>query len=76
MNPITQLEQSIERLGRVADALDAITPCPTSRLLLVTWLAERLRSEAELEHAEGQLPALPDTLVADYRAWIAKGGRD
>jgi len=74
MNPITQLEHSIERLGRLADALETVAPCPTSRLLLVTWLADHLNSEAEADAIDRQLPALPAPLVADYRVWISKGG--
>ncbi|WP_313739067.1 PAS domain-containing sensor histidine kinase [Pseudomonas sp.] len=74
MNPIDQLEQNIERLGRLADALETVAPCPTSRLLLVTWLAEHLRSEAEADAIDRLLPELPAPLVADYRAWISKGG--
>lgn len=72
MNPIAQLEQDIERLQRLADALDALSPCPTSRLLLVTWLAERINGSAQLAEAVHQLPTLPQGLVDDYRTWISK----
>ncbi len=70
---IQRLDDSIEQLGRLADALESqVMQCPTSRLRLITWLAEWFKSASAIAGAEGNLPSLPETLISAYAAWIHK----
>ncbi|HHJ1297414.1 MULTISPECIES: hypothetical protein [Pseudomonas] len=72
---IQRLDDSIEQLGRLADALESqVTPCPTSRLRLITWLADRFKSASAIAKAEENLPRLPKWLISAYTAWIHEPG--
>ena len=72
---IQRLDDSIEQLGRLADALESqVMRCPTSRLRLITWLAECIKSAPEIAQAERNLPSLPETLISAYATWIHQSG--
>ncbi|MNJ07466.1 hypothetical protein D3C77_15640 [compost metagenome] len=72
---IQRLDDSIEKLGRLADALESqVMPCPTSRLRLITWLADRFKGASAVVQAEENLPSLPEGLISAHRAWIHEPG--
>lgn len=75
LDQITMLDDSIERLSRIADELEQqIAPCPASRLRLVAWVTDWVKSPAGLAEIEQSLPSIPQSLVSAYEAWIhAKG---
>jgi hypothetical protein len=76
MNPFDDLDASIERVDRLADALEEqVTPCPASRLRLNAWLAEWTRSEQGLRATTQNLPELPQALRDDYAAWVHGGAK-
>ncbi|MNP07680.1 hypothetical protein D3C76_997150 [compost metagenome] len=77
MDHITQLDDSIERLARIADELEQqVAPCPASRLRLITWVSDWVCSPSGLEEIEQELPSIPQSLVSAYTAWIhANGGQ-
>lgn len=76
MNPFDDLDASLERVDRLADALeDQVAPCPASRLRLNAWLAEWTRSDAGLRAAGQDLPKLPQALRDDYAAWVHGGAK-
>lgn len=75
MDQITQLDDSIERLSRIADELELqIAPCPTSRLRLVAWVTDWVGSLSRLTEIEQGLPSIPKPLVSAYKAWIHTNG--
>lgn len=68
---LSKLDDSIERLANLADELEyQVAPCPASRKRLVAWLADLVRSPAELEVIERNLPELPEALTSAYNVWI------
>lgn len=72
---IQRLDDSIEKLGRLADALESqVIPCPTSRLRLITWLADWFKSASAIARAEENLPSLPEGLISAYTVWIHEPG--
>lgn len=76
MDQITQLDDSIERLARIADELEQqVVPCPASRLRLITWVTDCVGSPSRLDEIEQGLPSIPQSLVSAYTSWIhANGG--
>ncbi|MFK0271165.1 hypothetical protein [Pseudomonas asiatica] len=75
MDQITQLDESIERLSRIADELEQqIAPCPASRLTLVAWVTDWVRSPSGLAEVEQGLPSIPQSLASAYKAWIHANG--
>ncbi|MEW5669046.1 hypothetical protein AB1288_22330 [Pseudomonas putida] len=76
MDQITQLDDSIERLARIADELEQqVAPCPASRLRLITWVTDWVGSPSRLDKIELGLPSIPQSLVSAYTSWIhANGG--
>jgi len=77
MDQITQLDESIERMSRIADVLEQqVAPCPASRLRLVTWVTDWVGSPSRLTEIEQGLPSIPQRLVSAYTSWIhANGGQ-
>jgi hypothetical protein len=76
MNPFDDLDASLERVDRLADALEQhVAPCPASRLRLNAWLAEWTRSDEGLRAAVQDLPELPHALREDYAAWVHGGAQ-
>ncbi len=75
MDQITQLDDSIERLARIADELEQqIAPCPASRLRLVAWVTDWVKSPSGLAEVEQGLPSIPQSLASSYKAWIHANG--
>ncbi|EKT4503541.1 hypothetical protein IAE39_000566 [Pseudomonas sp. S37] len=71
MDQITQLDDSIERLARIADELEQqVAPCPASRLRLITWVTDWVGSPSRLAELEQGLPSIPQGLVSAYTAWV------
>ncbi|MEC4024901.1 MULTISPECIES: hypothetical protein [Pseudomonas putida group] len=71
MDQITQLDDSIERLARLADELELqVAPCPASRLRLITWVTDWVGSPSRLDEIEQGLPSIPQNLVSAYTAWV------
>ena len=71
MDQITKLDDSIERLARIADELEQqVTPCPTSRLRLITWVTDWVGNPSKLAEIEQGLPSIPESLVSAYTAWV------
>ncbi|WP_409279937.1 hypothetical protein [Pseudomonas sp. KCJK8751] len=76
MNQIASLDDSIERLSRIADELELqVAPCPASRLRLITWVTDWVRSPSGLLEIEQGLPSMPQSLISAYTAWIDGNGR-
>jgi hypothetical protein len=62
------IEESLERMGALADALeDEEGLCRASRIQLVTWIANQLSDLDTLIDAERELPL---ALRERYAAWI------
>jgi len=76
MDQIASLDDSIERVSRIADELEQqVAPCPASRLRLITWVTDWVGSPSRLADIEQGLPSIPQSLVSAYTSWIhAKGG--
>ena len=76
MNQTTQLDDSIERLARIADELEQqVAPCPASRLRLITWVTDWVGNPSKLDEIEQGLPSIPHSLLSAYTSWIhANGG--
>lgn len=75
MDQITQLDDSIERVSRIADELEQqVAPCPASRLRLVTWVTDWVGNPSGLAEIEHGLPSIPQNLVSAYTAWIHASG--
>lgn len=75
MDQITMLDDSIVRLSRIADELEQqVAPCPASRLRLVAWVTDWVKSPAGLAEIEQGLPSIPQNLVSAYKAWIDANG--
>ncbi|EJT85969.1 hypothetical protein OSW16_17935 [Pseudomonas putida] len=71
MDQITQLDDSIERLARLADELEQqVAPHPASRLRLIIWLTDWVGSPSRLDEIEQGLPSIPQSLVSAYTAWV------
>lgn len=71
MDQITQLDDSIERVSRIADELEQqVAPCPVSRLRLITWVTDWVGSPSRLDEVEQGLPSISQSLVSAYTAWV------
>ncbi|POG10534.1 hypothetical protein BGP84_12675 [Pseudomonas putida] len=71
MDQITQLDDSIECVSRIADELEQqVAPCPASRLRLITWVTDWVSSPSRLDEIEQGLPSIPQNLVSAYTAWV------
>ncbi|GJB77188.1 hypothetical protein KAM380_016530 [Aeromonas caviae] len=74
MDQISVLDDSIERLSRIADELELqVAPCPASMMRLVAWVTEWVRNPAGLTEIEQGLPTIPQSLASAYTAWIHDG---
>lgn len=74
MTSLSELDQTMEAASALADALDVDEePCPTSRILLITWILGRFEDAESLVKAAHSLPELSSELRKGYDAWVTKG---
>ncbi|MDF2792394.1 MAG: hypothetical protein K0S85_147 [Pseudomonas orientalis] len=74
-NQIAKLDAHLVLLTQVADELERqVAPCPTTRLMLIAWLTEWIRSPEALSEIRRELPRLPQVLKSAYSDWNHQGG--
>lgn len=76
VDPMVQLDTELAWLGEIANQLERqVAPCPVTRLLLVAWLTEWLRTPQARAELKRDQPHLPQALKSAYAVWIHAGSR-
>ncbi len=74
VDPIMQLDAELAWLGEIANELERqVAPCPVTRLLLVAWLTEWVRTPQARAELQRDKPHLPQALKSAYAVWIHAG---